>query len=206
MKDKIFFLNILTLLIFCAFPLHAQEPIGSGEVIHNSITIPRMHVHNSTDSVIRLSTCDPSKPDLPCEVLVTSGMSSGPRDLRNVSLNSDRSATLTCSYIFRNALGQENARLQQNVGVTFHTSQNSTPVTLRWGNLGGTSAVGLTRWVWTSGPTPSPSWGVRTTGQANVVSSGMVEYGIPTPWGTIVFYQYTVSVRLWINSSGWGCS
>lgn len=33
MKDKLFFLNILTLLIFCAFPLHAQEPVDAEPIV-----------------------------------------------------------------------------------------------------------------------------------------------------------------------------
>lgn len=53
MKDKIFFLNILTLLIFCAFPVHAQEPVDANpDSLFSSQVSELAPIHDNQNTVL----------------------------------------------------------------------------------------------------------------------------------------------------------
>ncbi len=142
----------------------------------------------------------------PCYLSVTAEALQNDVETHSPSMAANHSRTIICTYQIKNGLNQEMGRLVQNVGVTFHTSMDRIPATLDWGDLRGTVAYGpMSKWISTSGPNPTPGWGMRANNSAYAISNGTFEYGIPTPCGSIQLMTVNVSVRMAITYSGWGC-
>lgn len=156
--------------------------------------------------VYRFADCDRSDSDAPCYFVVTgSGTFMEGSDKSFVTPLSSN-ATITCGVNIYNGFGSLAARLQQNVNVTFWGTYGQTPVTLNWGNLGGTQTYygNYVSWSGLTGPTPNPSWGVYVSRSGTAYSSagGLLIYTPPVPPG----WQQYYSSQLTIRSSGWYCS
>jgi hypothetical protein len=115
---------------------------------------------------------------------------------------------LQCSVSILTTGGAEMARFVQNTGVIFHSNTNSAPVTLQWGDYGGTWAGALFRWSFDElalAPTPNPGWGVYAPTEAFITSSASGRAGIHIIISWIGGNSVSVGTVLTINTSGWGC-
>jgi hypothetical protein len=167
----------------------------------------RVMVRPNETVVYRLADCDVTDENAPCYVVVSASMlpiSSNlitvPQTQTTTSIN--RGFIAVCYRSITNNFGVEVVKLVQNVAVTFHTADNRAPVTLNWGDIGGSYTSSLYSWYSISGPTASPGWGSYAASQASVNTFAVVNYSI---FG-IQLRQDTLAVRLTIHSSGWGCS
>lgn len=153
--------------------------------------------------VYRLASCDVGDANRPCYFTIT-GSGQFAKGFGPVPLA--YSETLVCGVNIWSVVGSLGARLQQNINVTWWANAAHTPVTMNWGDLGGTGTF-LSYWSWTemSGPAPSPDWHVyvATSGTAYSNVSSQLVYAPPPPIGGVSAFHAT---RLTINSGGWYCS
>lgn len=214
-QTKIFvFLLIALMLVIQAVPVSAQgNPPPPNQLtpaqMKNAVMVRDGSVASRSSvkaEVYRFADCDGSDSDAPCYFIVTGNGTfvEGSNRLSVTPLSS--SATLTCGVNVYNSFGNKVARLQQNVNVTFWSTYGQTPVTLNWGNLGGTQAYYgfYVSWSGLTGPTPNPGWGVYVSraGAAYTTAGGLLTYAPPLTPG----WQQYYSSRLTIRSSGWYCS
>jgi hypothetical protein len=168
--------------------------------MENAIVIRRLQdlaalaSERTSGQVFKLSTCDATKPELPCYLAINHGKQTGRVQPSAVSF------TYVCGKMIYNGLGMAVAKLQQNVTATFAGT-----ITLNYGHLGGTSAWGSAySWTSLSGPTPTPGWGTPTTGPAYATAGGNLFFNPMPP-----YYNYSIYVTafLTINANGsYSCS
>jgi len=148
----------------------------------------------------RLASCDPKNPKYPCyfeKVAITNTVA----PLTSASATS--SGTISCGIHIYDYLREWIGTLQQNVNSTFYGTWGRTPLTMNWGNLGGTGASAFGSWTGLSGPTPKPGWGIRTSGTAYSTASGWFHH-LAYQGGPWIGSAYFVST-LTMNSSGYSC-
>jgi hypothetical protein len=192
-------------------PVLTTAQMRSAIVVSDMRATNRVMVRANEEVVYRLADCDMNDKNSPCYVVVsasiipTTNTESFSQTQSSAIIN--RGKTIQCGrVIYGPGAFFEVARLIQNVDVTFHTNNDSTPLTLNWGDYAGSFGGLLARWVSISNPVPNPGWGVYEWNQAYVNTSALGEYGTYSPIGWIATYTFGAGVRLSINSSGWGCS
>jgi hypothetical protein len=209
-KTPVYFL-IMVMMTLQVVPVSAQggapnklTPVQmkNAVVVEGGSVISRAEVKGD---VYRFADCDGSNPDVPCYFVVTGSGTFAEGSSKSPITPLASSATITCGVNVYNYLGNNVARLQQNVNVTFWGTYGQTPVTLNWGDLRGTATYGsYYSWSSLTGPNPNPGWGVYVsrTGTAYSNAGGLLVYAPPPVPGTQVY----VSSRITIRSSGWSCS
>lgn len=222
------FIFFALLLMTTLLPLSAQErptppppdrPVLTTEQMRNARVVSDMRATNrvmvrpNETVVYRLADCDISDRNAPCYIAISASISDDISQLalsdkngiytKNLSQSINRGMILQCSADVYSGAGGSVSGLVQRVGVTFHTNDNRTPLTLNWGDTAGTWAGFFFKWNSISGPNPNPGWGSYTNSQAFVNTTGFGETGIPLAIGWVTLAQRTVSVG--VNSSGWWC-
>lgn len=192
-------------------PVLTTEQMRNARVVSDMRATNRVMVRPNETVVYRLADCDMTDENAPCYVVVsasiipTTNTDSFSQVQSSVAIN--RGKVIQCSRsIYGPGALFEVARLNQNVAVTFHTNNDSTPLTLNWGDYAGSFGGLMARWVSISNPSPNPGWGAYEWNQAYVNTTALGEYGTYSPFGWIATYTFGVGVRLSINSSGWWCS
>lgn len=180
-----------------------QAQMKNAVVVGDGSTVSRSNKEGAT---YRFAVCDESNPEAPCYFTVTGNGTFYDNTSKSSITPLASNATISCGVNIYNYVGNLAARFKQNINVTFGGTYGQTPVTLNWGDLGGTATyVPYYYWQNVTGPNPNPGWGVYVSrsGTAYSNASGLLNYAPPSP---IPGVQNYVTTRITIRSSGWSCS
>jgi hypothetical protein len=182
----------------------ASEISTSSDVDAIQLAPPSGMLQSSTkvnaERVYKLADCDTSSEESACYIVLYGGVEVIRSEVKldGPSLNaSPFQTTQHCGVSIYNHFGQETARLQQNINVTYWEGNMRPPVTLNTGDLGASYAY-FPLSCNTSGPTPNVAWGQETWGNVHIVAHG----DLKTVHGGSNFYSTVMN----ITSSGTFCT